>query len=511
MNATDAAYDVVVVGGGINGAGIARDAAGRGYKVLLVEQHDLASHTSSASTKLIHGGLRYLEFFDFGLVRKSLQEREVLLASAPHIIRPLRFVMPHDAHLRPAWMIRAGLFLYDHLARRQRLAGSRTIDLRTHPAGPPLEAQYRRGFEYSDAWVDDSRLVVLSAIDARERGATVLTRTRCSAVARLDDHWQVTLSPMQDARADTTTTMTTSARVLVNATGPWVSRFAQEIAGVRIRHAIRLVKGSHIVVPKLFAHSYAYIFQATDERIVFAIPYEGQYTLIGTTDVDYAGEPGAPVIDDAERRYLLEMANRYFARDLVERDIVWSYSGVRPLLDDDAADAKSVTRDYTLDVDDDGAPLLSVYGGKITTFRRLAEEALDRLAGPLPGGTGAWTAAAALPGGDIPRADFAAFLRHFLQRHAWLPERLALRYAHAYGTRAARILASARSARDLGDEVLPGLYAAEIDYLRREEWAVTAEDVLLRRTKLALHVPEGSADVLDAWLTRNRVTTETAR
>jgi len=433
----------------------------------------------------------------------------VLLASAPHIIWPLRFVMPHDAHLRPAWMIRAGLFLYGHLARRQRLAASRTVDLRTHPAGPPLEAQYRRGFEYSDAWVDDSRLVVLSAVDARERGATVLTRTRCSAVARQDDLWQVTLSSTSPAAPEVRRTVT--ARVLVNATGPWVTRFARDIAGVRIKHAIRLVKGSHIVVPKLFAHSYAYIFQTTDARIVFAIPYEGQYTLIGTTDVDYDGEPGAPVIDEAERRYLLEMANRYFARDLVDRDIAWSYSGVRPLLDDDATDPKAVTRDYTLDLDTNGAPLLSIYGGKITTFRRLAEEALDGIASRLPGGTGAWTSSAALPGGDMPRTDFAAFLKHFLQRHAWLPERLALRYARAYGTRAARILASARSARDLGDEVLPGLYTAEIEHLRRDEWAVTAEDVLLRRTKLALHVPEGSIDALDAWLARNPVAAATSR
>jgi glycerol-3-phosphate dehydrogenase len=488
----DAAYDIVVVG-----AGIARDAAGRGFRVLLVEQDDLASHTSSASTKLIHGGLRYLELYDFALVRKALLEREVLLAAAPHIIWPMRFVMPHDAHLRPAWMIRAGLFLYDHLARRQRLAGSRTIDLRTHPAGPPLESQYRRGFEYSDAWVDDSRLVVLNAVDAREHGAAIHTRTRCAAILRGPDAWELTLVAT-DGHEPSARVVTASA--LVNATGPWVSEFLRGIGGVRARHRVRLVKGSHIVVPKLFAHSYAYIFQTTDQRIVFAIPYEGQFTLIGTTDIDYHGDAGSPAIDDAERRYLLEMANRYFARDLTEREIAWSYSGVRPLVDDDAADARSVTRDYTLDLDAGGPPLLSVYGGKITTFRRLAEEAVDRLGELLGGGTGAWTAAASLPGGDMPHADFAAFLRGFLRRHPWLPERLAQRYARAYGTRAERILGSARSARDLGAEVLPGLYEAEIEHLRREEWAVTSEDILLRRTKLGLHVAEGGTAVLDAWL-----------
>jgi glycerol-3-phosphate dehydrogenase len=495
-----AIYDVVIVGGGVNGAGIARDAAGRDLGVLLVEQDDLASHTSSASTKLIHGGLRYLEFYDFGLVRKALQEREVLLALAPHIVWPLRFVMPHDRHLRPAWMIRAGLFLYDHLARRQRLAASRTIDLRTHPAGPPLEAQYRVGFEYADAWVDDSRLVVLNALDAREHGARILTRTRCVAAHRTHDRWHVTLetrTPGSDATSETTIT----ARTLVNATGPWVNRFLEDVAKQPAPRRVRLVKGSHIVVPRLFSHRYAYIFQTTDGRIVFAIPYEGNFTLIGTTDIDYTGDPGAAAIDAAERAYLLEMANRYFARDLHDPDIVWSYSGVRPLLDDDAAtNASSVTRDYTLELDVNGAPLLSVYGGKITTFRRLAEEAVDRLAETLGLGARPWTAHAPLPGGDMPQADFDAFRLHFNRRHPWVPERLATRYAHAYGTRAARILGHAQSARDLGDEVLPDFYAAEIEYLRHEEWAMTAEDLLLRRTKLALHVPEGSLERLETWL-----------
>jgi glycerol-3-phosphate dehydrogenase len=496
---------VVVVGGGINGAGIARDAAGRDLGVLLVEQHDLAAHTSSASTKLIHGGLRYLEFYDFGLVRKALQEREVLLRLAPHIVWPLRFVMPHDRHLRPAWMIRAGLFLYDHLARRQRLAASRTIDLRTHPAGPPLEAQYRVGFEYSDAWVDDSRLVVLNALDAHEHGAAIRTRTRCVGARREGDRWRVRI-----ASGNPATETEVSGRVLVNATGPWVDRFLGGIAHRPSTRRVRLVKGSHIVVPRLFAHRYAYIFQTTDQRIVFAIPYEERYTLIGTTDVDYAGHPGEVAIDADERSYLLEMANRYFARDLHDRDVAWSYSGVRPLLDDDARDPRSVTRDYTLDVDTVGPPLLSVYGGKITTFRRLAEEAADCLGEWLGAAGGAWTERVPLPGGDLPHADFEAYRAAFLRRHPWVPERLATRYTHAYGSRAARILGRARSARDLGDEVLPGLYAAEIDYLRREEWAQTAEDVLLRRTKLALHAPDGCFETLDAWLAAHPLPAERA-
>jgi glycerol-3-phosphate dehydrogenase len=505
-----AVYDVVIVGGGVNGAGIARDAAGRGLSVLLAEQDDLASHTSSASTKLIHGGLRYLELYDFGLVRKALKEREVLLALAPHIVWPLRFVMPHDRHLRPAWMIRAGLFLYDHLAHRQRLAASRTIDLRTHPAGPPLEAQYRVGFEYADAWVDDSRLVVLNAIDAREHGARIVTRTRCVATHRTHDRWHVTLratSPGNETASETTVT----ARTLVNATGPWVNQFLGEIARQPTPRRVRLVKGSHIVVPRLFSHRYAYIFQTTDGRIVFAIPYEQNFTLIGTTDIDYSGDPGAAAIDAAERAYLLEMANRYFARDLHDPDIAWSYSGVRPLLDDAVATkASKVTRDYALELDSSGAPLLSVYGGKITTFRRLAEEAVDRLARMLDSGAAPWTAQAPLPGGDMPHADFDAFRLQFNRRHPWLPERLATRYARAYGTRAARILGHAQSARDLGDEVLPDFYAAEIEYLRRAEWAMTAEDLLLRRTKLALHVPEGGFERLESWLAAHPLDSERA-
>jgi glycerol-3-phosphate dehydrogenase len=486
--------DVLVVGGGINGAGIALDAAGRGLDTVLCEQHDLASHTSSASTKLVHGGLRYLEHFDFDLVRKALQEREVLLAKAPHIIRPLLFVLPHDAHLRPAWMIRAGLFLYDHLAQRRRLPASTGIDLRTHPAGAALEGRFRRGFVYADAWVDDSRLVVLNAVAARERGTRVKTRTRCAALAREGNRWRATLEAADGTRE------TLVARAVVNATGPWVTRFIDEIADTLTARGLRLVKGSHIVVRRLYDHPYAYVFQNPDRRIVFAIPYEDEFTLIGTTDVDYEGDPGTPALDADERRYLVAMANRYFDRDMTADDVVWTYSGVRPLLEDESRDPASVTRDYSLELECDAPPLLSVYGGKITTYRRLAEEAIDRLAPILGNRQRAWTRAATLPGGDMERGDFAAFRARLAARYPWLDTRLLRRYTRAYGTRIERLLDGAGAMQDLGSEVLSGLREREIEYLRREEWAMNAEDILFRRSKLGLHLPPDSAERLDRWL-----------
>jgi glycerol-3-phosphate dehydrogenase len=359
-------YDLLVVGGGINGTGIARDAAGRGLSVLLCEQDDLAAHTSSASTKLIHGGLRYLEELHFALVRKALQERELLLGAAPHIMRPLRFVMPHDAHLRPMWMIRAGLFLYDHLAKRRRLAGSSVIDLRSHPAGPALQPRFVRGFVYSDGWVDDARLVVLNAQDAALHGATVLTGTRCDRIELVDRQWRATLS-------DRAGSHTVAARAVVNSTGPWVTRFVRDASPLRTAHTVRLVKGSHIVVKRLFAHRFAYIFQNIDRRIVFAIPYERDFTLIGTTDIEYHGEPASVHIEPEEVVYLCAMVNRYFTQQIGPADVVWSYAGVRPLIDDEAADPAAVTRDYALEIDGGAAPVLSVFGGKITTYRRLSE------------------------------------------------------------------------------------------------------------------------------------------
>ena len=497
MSTAEAQFDLLVVGGGINGAGIARDAAGRGLRTLLCEQHDLAAHTSSASTKLIHGGLRYLEFYDFRLVRKSLREREIVLDSAPHICWPLRFVLPHDAGQRPAWMIRIGLFLYDHLARRRRLPASTGVDLRTHPAGQPLESRYTKGFIYSDAWVDDARLVVLTAMDAREHGATVLTRTRCANLAPRGDRWAVTL------RRDDGRELALEARAVVNATGPWVDRFLDDATPVPARRHPRMVKGSHIVVPRLFEHEFAYLFQSPDGRIVFAIPYEGDYTLIGTTEMDYTGDLASPEIAEREVEYLLEMANRYFAADLARKDVVWTFAGLRPLLADPKDRATSVTRDYVLDLDTRAAPLLSIYGGKLTTYRKLAEDVVDQLAPLLGNQAGHWTAGRPLPGGDLPNADFDAYRAALASRYPWLPASLLQRYARAYGSRAERILGGAVSLADLGEEVLPGLHAREIDYLRSTEWAVTAEDILYRRSKLALHVPADGPTRLEAWLARH--------
>ncbi|HTY49823.1 MAG TPA: glycerol-3-phosphate dehydrogenase, partial [Steroidobacteraceae bacterium] len=428
--------DLLVVGGGINGCGIARDAAGRGWKVLLAEQDDLAAHTSSASTKLIHGGLRYLEQLHFALVRKALREREVLLASAPHLIRPLRFVLPHDPRLRPALLVRAGLFLYDHLAVRHRLAASGAIDLAAHPAGPDLAARFRRAFVYSDAATDDARLVALTALDAAERGAAILTRTRCERLEREGALWTATLVDASGRRR-------IRARAAVNAAGPWVSRFLQEATPVQGHRRLRLVKGSHIVVPQLFRHRFAYIFQNPDRRIVFAIPWERAFTLIGTTDVEHHGAPGEAAVAPEEVEYLCAAANAHFRRQITPADVVWSYCGVRPLLEDAAGAAAEVTREYALDVDAQGAPLLSVFGGKLTTFRALAEEAVNLLATRTGLAGRAWTARGRLPGGDLPRDSFAVFLRLLARRHPWLPLELRERYARAYGTRALKLLGAA--------------------------------------------------------------------
>jgi glycerol-3-phosphate dehydrogenase len=485
--------DLLVVGGGINGAGIARDAAGRGLKVLLCEQDDLAAHTSSASTKLIHGGLRYVEQYELNLVRKALQEREVLLRMAPHVVRPLRFVMPHDSHLRPAWMIRIGLFLYDHLSRRRRLAPSHAIDLRAHVAGASLQSGYSRGFVYSDAWAEDARLVVLNVLDAAGRGAAVLTRTRCERLTRANGGWVARLVAASGKSHDV------YARAVVNATGPWVERFLHSIAEVGARRAVRLVKGSHIIVRKLFDHPYAYIFQNPDRRIIFAIPYEQDFTLIGTTDVEYGGDPGMVGIDAAEIEYLCRMASRYFARSISPDDVLMTYTGVRPLLDDAANDPSAITRDYVLDMDTTAGPLLSVFGGKITTFRKLAEEAVGMIAPVLGNTAPAWTSRTPLPGGDMP-GGWEGFSTSVNRRYTWLPEGLRQRYARTYGTRIERLLAAARSLADLGEEVLPQLYEREIEYLRAEEWALTAQDILWRRTRLGVRLPPGSAQQLDRWL-----------
>ena len=485
--------DLFIVGGGINGAGIARDAAGRGLKVLLAEQADLASATSSASTKLIHGGLRYLEYYEFRLVREALIEREVLLKAAPHIIWPLTFVLPHVSALRPAWMVRLGLFLYDHLGGREKLPASRGLDLRRDPAGTPLRDSYGKAFSYSDCWVDDARLVALNARDAADHGATILTRTRCTAARRNGDRWIATLQNVANGE-----TREISARVLVNAAGPWVADFIDTV-GVKRKHALRLVKGSHIIVPKLFDGAQAYILQNDDRRIVFAIPYEQNFTLIGTTDLTYEGDPAQVRISTEETDYLCSVINRYFKRNISPADVVRTYSGVRPLYDDAAQNASAVTRDYVFEVDTDGPPLLSIFGGKITTFRKLAEHALDRLRDLLPQMGPAWTADGVLPGGDMPDADFERFLGEARADWPWLPAELARRLARAYGTRMQRILANAGSLANLGRHFGDGLYEREVRYLMDQEWAMSADDVLWRRSKLGLHVARDTAAALESW------------
>lgn len=494
---TASPYDILVIGGGINGVGIARDAAGRGLSVLLCEQDDLAAHTSSAATKLVHGGLRYLEYYEFNLVRKALQEREVLLRSAPHIIWPLRFVMPHNAALRPAWLIRAGLFLYDHLGKRELLPGSAGVNLRKSPLGQPLRDQLKKGFVYSDAWVDDARLVVLNAMDAVERGATVLTRTRFVSARRYADHWEATLQSAEDGAS-----RTVKARVLVNAAGPWVVSLLRGALGIKSKHNLLMAKGSHFVVPKLFDHDHAYTLQNPDKRVIFAIPYERDFTLVGTTDVGFQGDPTHPTISSEETVYLCEMINRYFVRQISPADVVWSYSGVRPLLDDNQTDISAVTRDYRLEYDagPERAPLLSIFGGKITTYRRLAEEALDVLAAGLGDTRPVWTDRSALPGGDIPNANFNAFLADVQRQYSWLPHDLLYRYARAYGTRLHRLLSGMSKMADLGKEFGKGLYEAEVDYLVTQEWARTPEDILWRRSKLGLRTSSATLQELRAAL-----------
>lgn len=490
-------YDLLIVGGGINGTGIARDASGRGLSVLVAEQGDLAEFTSSASTKLIHGGIRYLENYEFRLVREALMERERLLAIAPHIIWPLRFVLPHEPHLRPAWMIRIGLVLYDHLARRKRLPGSQGVDLTTSPFGAPLGEAFTKGFLYSDCAVDDSRLVVSNAISAQESGADIRTRTRFIEARREGDVWVATIEDIASAKRETV-----RARILVNAAGPWVSELLSGSLGIHSRAAVRLVKGSHIVVPRLYEGEQAYIFQNPDRRIVFAIPYREQFTLIGTTDVPYEEEPHAVAISEQETSYLCESVNRYFKRSITPADVKWSYAGVRPLYDDAASNASVVTRDYVLDIDAPSGepPVMSIFGGKITTYRRLAEHALEKLEPWLPGLKPAWTADVPLPGGDLPDRDFDRFLADLTKRKPFLPPDMAFRLARAYGTRVDLILGKARSLTDLGRDFGGGLTQAEVDYLVDYEWARTGTDILWRRSKLGLVAAKKTAAALDDYL-----------
>jgi glycerol-3-phosphate dehydrogenase len=494
-------FDIIVVGGGINGCGIARDAAGRGLSVMLVEQGDLASGTSSTSTKLIHGGLRYLEQFEFRLVHEALMERERLLKAAPHIIWPLRFVLPHDRGIRPAWVVRLGLFLYDHIARRERLPGCETIRFANHPYGGALKDAFKIGFAYSDCGVDDSRLVVLAALDAKERGARILARTRFVSARRGADGWEVTL---RDANSGATHQV--RARALVNAAGPWVAEVLGTRLGVTSSKKVRLIKGSHIVTRRLYEGEHAYILQNPDKRIVFVIPYERDFTLIGTTDVPYDEEPHRIEISEEETRYLCDSVARSLRTPVTPEDIVWSYAGVRPLFDDGSITASVVTRDYAFDLEAPlGAPpALSVFGGKITTFRRLAEHAMDELARFFPALKPAWTQTATLPGGDIPKGDFDAFLADLQARKPFLDPVVAHRLARAYGTRVDAFIGKARSCADLGRDFGMGLTEAEIDYLVNYEWAMTVEDVLWRRSKLGLHLPQAAIADVTQYLAARR-------
>ncbi len=493
---TNRVHDVLVIGGGINGAGIARDAAGRGLSVVLAEQADLASATSSASTKLIHGGLRYLEYYEFRLVREALREREVLLANAPHIVRPMRFVLPHDRNLRPAWMIQIGMMFYDHLGGRRKLPGSRRVDLDATGLRSGLRPEFRIGFEYSDCWVDDARMVALNAIDASERGAEVLTRTRCVSARREAGCW------VADLRGDGGHHRRIAAKALVNATGPWVAQFIEQVLGQNPASRPRLVKGSHIVIPRLYDGDHAFILQNVDRRIVFAIPYERDFTLVGTTDIAFDGDPAKVAIDANEIRYLRAVIERHFDRRIAPEDVVWHYAGVRPLFDDDAsADPSVVTRDYVLDLADEGGatPLLNIFGGKITTYRRLAEQALDKLAPYLPGQGGTWTSVAPLPGGDLANGDFDGFLANVARRWSWLPSETLGRLARAYGTRIAMVLGEAKNIADLGACLGADLYERELAYLAQHEWARNAPDVLWRRSKLGLRVGPDASARIDAW------------
>jgi glycerol-3-phosphate dehydrogenase len=492
-------YDLAVIGGGVNGCGIARDAQGRGLSVFLGEMGDLASATSSASTKLIHGGLRYLEFYEFRLVREALLEREVLLALAPHIIWPLRFVLPHHGGLRPWPVIRLGLFLYDHLGGRHILPPTKSLDLSKDAAGKPLKPEYRHAFEYSDCWVDDARLVALNARDAADRGAEIATRMRYVAARRQGGEWRLTLEDQRNrARFEIT------ARALVNAAGPWVSEVVQGVVGLNSPSPTRLVKGSHIVVERLFDHDRAYIFQNADGRICFAIPYEQDFTLVGTTDEDFHGDPATAKITDRETDYLLAAVSEYLATPVTRDSIRWTYAGVRPLYDDGASKAQEATRDYVLSLDAPAgeAPLLSVFGGKITTYRRLSEEALSHLTATFPHMRGPWTKTATLPGGDIKPTLFREWERNKGERYPFLEPWLVWRLCRAYGTRIDFLLSDVERQEDMGIDFGAGLSQREVDYLIENEFAETAEDILWRRSKLGLHIGEEGRAALEAYLAR---------
>ncbi len=492
-------YDVLIIGGGINGCGIARDAAGRGYSVCLCEAGDFGGGTSSASTKLIHGGLRYLEHYEFMLVRKALMEREVLWKIAPHIIWQMRFVLPHHSGLRPAWLLRLGLFLYDHIGGRKLLPPTSSLNLQHDEAGGPLKKLFKKAFEYSDCWVEDSRLVVLNALDAAERGASMLPRTKVARARRSSGNWQVEMEDTLTGHRQTVT-----ADIIINAAGPWVDMVLKQVFGHNDANNVRLVRGSHIVIRRKFDHDKAYIFQNDDNRIIFAIPYEVDYTLIGTTDAEHGREMDKPEISSGEIDYLCAMASEYFAEPVTRSDVVWTYSGVRPLYDDGASKAHEATRDYVVRADGDSATglLLNIFGGKITTFRVLAEEILKDIEKNLGARQPPWTAHAALPGGDFAAQEFDALVDQYAEAHPRLDRKLITRLVRQYGTRASLVLGDAQKTTDLGKAFGHDLYEAEVTYLMQHEWAFTPQDVLFRRTKLGIAFDGKQTQALQKFMDR---------
>ncbi|HHS89244.1 MAG TPA: glycerol-3-phosphate dehydrogenase [Rhodobacteraceae bacterium] len=495
-NPGDAPVDLFIIGGGVNGCGIARDAAGRGMSGVLAEQGDLAQGTASAATKLFHGGLRYLEFYEFRLVREALIERETLLKAMPHISGPLRLVLPYHKGLRPRWLIRLGLFIYDHLGGRKILPPTRTLNLRTHPTGAALKPEFVTGFEYSDCWVQDARLVSLNARDAKERGAKILTRHRVVGAERQDGLWIVAVDDLSGGK-----TKHVRARCLVNAAGPWVSEVIEAKLGIKSREKTRLVRGSHIVTRRLFEHEQPYILQGSDNRVVFAIPYEDDFTLIGTTDVDHDGPPGEAYCTDEEKDYLCNFVSEYFRDPVTRDDIVWTYSGIRPLYDDGASSATEATRDYVLSLDvAGGAPLLNIFGGKITTYRRLAEGAMDKIATAIDVPAGNWTAGVPLPGGDFPVDGVAALIERLKADYPFLSHNWARRLVRCYGTEARKLLGDARQASDLGRDFGATLSEAEVRWLMDKEFARAADDILWRRTKLGLHMDAEQIAAFEAWM-----------
>lgn len=493
-------FDIFIIGGGINGCGIARDAVGRGYSVALCEMNDLASGTSSGSTKLIHGGLRYLEHYEFRLVREALSEREILWRTAPHIIWPLRFTLPYLPELRPAWFLRLGLFIYDYIGGRKKLPATRNLDLTQEPAGKALKPGIKKGFEYSDCWVNDARLVVLNAQDAAEKGAQIETRTRCIQAKRDRDVWQVTTR-----NSNTGIEKTVTAKLIVNASGPWVDDVLGTALGDRDAKNVRLVQGSHIVVPKMFDHNKCYIFQNADERIIFAIPYEQDYTLIGTTDLDFTGDVNDICISEAEIEYLCGAASEYFIKPIMSSDVVWSYSGVRPLYDDGVSKAQEATRDYVLrrDGNNDEPQLLNVFGGKITTYRRLAEAMMVKIEAEIGKKKAPWTEKAILPGGDFDPENFDAFVDEIALEYPFLEKRFVWRLVRSYGTNARTLLGKAASLDDLGEDFGASLFEREVQYLIQYEWAQTADDIIWRRGKLGIRMSEVQIARLSTWMMQN--------